>query len=61
MNEKLKNELLNYYGELLYDKQNCHDWIGISNISDKLTAIETLLELPEVERVTFLDKIKKLF
>lgn len=60
MDEKLKTLLLEYLGELMYDHQNTFDWIGKDSISEKIKAVNVLLET-EYEPVTFLSQVKDIF
>ena len=60
MNDQLKNELLSYYGELLYDFEHSNDYFDKCKISEKINAINTLLELPQVSSQKFQEIIKKI-
>ena len=49
MKEKLKTELLEYLGGLLYTLEHTYDWIKRSELTRKINAVYELLDMPQNE------------
>ena len=56
MNETLKNELCEYLGQLMHEKENEFDWIKKDKIIEKINAVNKLLDIDNYEE-TWYEKI----
>lgn len=58
MNKELEDMLCTYLGELLSESENTFDWIEKDKITEKINAVNVLLEQP-VRMVTWYEKVSE--
>lgn len=61
MNEQLKDELLIYYGELMYEREKCNDYFVKPSIQRKLDAVNVLLGFKPIRKsINLIDIVKSI-
>lgn len=59
MKPELKNNLLEYLGELMQQKETTFDWITKDELTRKIRAVNILLDLPVPPDNTFVEKLNE--